>query len=386
MSRAKICIISTVMSTMNAFILPSAKHLEKNGFDVSIMCDMNKEFYELNSKDFNCINISMERNINPINSLKATYKMYKAFKKENYDMVQYCTPNAALYASIASYLAKVPSRVYCQWGIRYVGFNGFKRFVFKSIEKLVCMLSTDIRPASHKNMEFAINEKLSKASKYKVLGKGGTIGVDLSKYNDDIKSTYRDEYRENLGLTGKVVFGYIGSIRKDKGSNELLKAFKDLCNKYDDVGLLLIGDLFKGDLIDTELLEWSKLSKNIVYCGHVTDVNKYMSAIDIVVHPSYREGFSMVAQEASAMSIPVITTNIPGASEAVIDGVNGILVEKANYIDLYNAMNNLKNNSAKCKTLGENGRAIVELDFERSKMLDQIYIDRVNIFLKSRVN
>ncbi|MGL5348082.1 MAG: glycosyltransferase family 4 protein [Peptostreptococcaceae bacterium] len=386
MSKIKLCIVSTVMSTMNAFIIPSAKYLNKKGFDVSIMCDMNQEFYEVNSNDFNCINVKMERNVSVMNSIKAIYQMYKVFKNESYDMVQYCTPNAALYASVAAFLARVPIRVYCQWGIRYVGFSGIKRFIFKSIEKLICILSTQIRPASNKNMEFAINEKLSKPSKYKVLGKGGTIGVDLSKYNEDIKIDYRDNYRQSLGITGKVVFGYIGSIRKDKGSNELLKAFRDLSSKYDDVALMLIGDLFKDDSIDKELLQWSKQCENIVYCGHIKNVNKYMSAIDIVVHPSYREGFSMVAQEASAMGLPVITTNIPGASEAVLDGVTGVLVEKASYTALYNAMENLKNNPSKCSMLGENGRKMVEENFERNNMLNNIYIDRLNIFLKSRVN
>lgn len=386
MTKPKLCIVSTVMSTMNAFILPSAKHLKDNNFDVSIMCDMNEEFYEINSKEFNCINISMERNISIISSLKATYKMYKVFKEEKYDMVQYCTPNASLYASIASYLAKVPSRVYCQWGIRYVGFTGIKRLIFKYIEKLICTLSTNIRPASPKNKEFAINEKLSKANKYKVLGKGGTIGVDLSKYNDDTKQKYRDEYRKKLGIEDKVVFGYIGSIRKDKGSNELLKAFKELNDRCDDVALILLGELFDKDKVDKSLLEWSKTCKNIVYCGHVKEVYKYMTAIDIVVHPSYREGFSMIAQEASAMKLPIITTNIPGASEAVINSVTGILVEKANYIKLYDAMNYLKNNPNKCKSLGENGRVIVESYFERNKMLEKIYRDRLNIFIKNRVN
>lgn len=385
MDKIKICIVSTVTSTMNAFILPSAKNLKENNFDVSIMCDMNDEFYDINSKEFNCINIKMERNVSFINSIKATYKMYEGFKKENYDMVQYCTPNASLYASIASFLAKVPSRVYCQWGIRYVGFSGIKRLVFKSIEKLICMLSTDIRPASNKNMQFAINERLSKDFKYKVLGEGGTIGVDLDKYNSEVKKIYREEYRDKLGARDRVVFGYIGSIRRDKGSNELLKAFKKLSEKYDDILLVLVGDIFKDDPVEKELLQWSQSCNNIVFCGHIKDVNKYMSAMDIVVHPSYREGFSMISQEASAMELPVITTNIPGASEAVLDNITGLLVEKGDYNQLYNAMEYLKNSPNKCKALGVNGKVRVKSVFERNKMLNYICIDRLNIFNKNRV-
>ena len=67
-------------------------------------------------------------------------------------MIQYSTPNASLYAALAGKLAGIPVRLYCQWGMVYVGFEGIKRQVFKAIEKIVCKLSTWIEPDSVSNL------------------------------------------------------------------------------------------------------------------------------------------------------------------------------------------------------------------------------------------
>ena len=69
--------------------------------------------------------------------------MYKIFKKNKFDIVQYSTPNASFYAAIASKLANVPVRLYCQWGIVYVGFKGIRRSIFNTIEKTVCKLAAE---------------------------------------------------------------------------------------------------------------------------------------------------------------------------------------------------------------------------------------------------
>ena len=60
----------------------------------------------------------------------------KFFNEQKFDYVQYHTPNASFYASVASKMSKIPLRVYGQWGIRYVTFSGVRRFIFKTIEKI----------------------------------------------------------------------------------------------------------------------------------------------------------------------------------------------------------------------------------------------------------
>lgn len=80
-------------------------------------------------------------------------------------MVQYSTPNASLYAALAAKLAGVPVRLYCQWGMAYVGFHGIKRVIFKRIEKLVCTLSTWVEPDSFGNLKFSHAEDCTRKIK-----------------------------------------------------------------------------------------------------------------------------------------------------------------------------------------------------------------------------
>ena len=198
MKKTKICAITTVSVTMSAFVVKMMEHLKENSYDVTLLCTMDQDFIDKHQEQFPCVSIIMGRGFDPIGGLIATWKMYRLFRKEQFDMVQYATPNASFYSSIASWAARIPRRVYCQWGIRYVGSEGFGRNIFRLIEKITCLLSTHIRPASHKNLQFAVDEKLYPMEKAAVVGAGGTIGVDLNQFDINKKAEWRQEIREML--------------------------------------------------------------------------------------------------------------------------------------------------------------------------------------------
>ena len=91
--------------------------------------------------------------------------------------------------------------------------------------------------------------------------------------------------------------------------------------------------------------------------------------MDVYVHPTYREGFGLVLQEAAAMGCPVITTDIPGAGEVLVDGQSCLLCKAKNVDSLYESMEKLLNDKDFCKTLGENARKYVEEKYERNTMV-----------------
>ena len=98
-------------------------------------------------------------------------------------MVQYSTPNASVYGSIAAKRAGIPIRLYCQWGMVYVTSRGLKRTFYKFLEKTTCRLSTIVQPDSIGNLEFCRKEKLYDDKKSEVIWNGSAKGVDLSKYD-----------------------------------------------------------------------------------------------------------------------------------------------------------------------------------------------------------
>ena len=258
------------------------------------------------------------------------------------------------------------------------------RRILKIIESLTCRLSTHIRPASQKNLDFAVEENLYSREKASIIGNGGTIGVDLSKFDLDLKGKFRKESRELYPiLQNKIVFCFVGRLNRDKGCFELLEAFLRMNNERDDVALLMIG-IMEAKGLPAHLRDKVEACPHIVFTGHSNEVSHLLSAADVLVHPSYREGFSMVIQEGMAMALPVLTTNIPGPSEVIEDGVTGLLVEARNAEALYKGMKQMIADPERMEAMGKAGRERCENLFRRERMLQLTYEDRMKIINESK--
>ena len=172
------------------------------------------------------------------------------------------------------------------------------------------------------------------------------------------------------------VFGFVGSITGDKGINELLTAFRWLLEHYTNARLLLIGAIEKATSLDPTLMNWAKQEPSVRFCGRSNEVEKYMASMDCLVTPSYREGFGMTVIEAGAMALPVICADIPGPTDAIQDGVNGLVVEVKNAEALEDAMGRICTDTNLCKELGKAGLELVEANYERNTLFRYILDDR----------
>lgn len=252
------------------------------------------------------------------------------------------------------------------------------RKVLKLFERITCNNSTHIRPASWKNLDFAVKEGLYPRERAAAIGDGGTVGIDMKEYDlsqkDKLKSEVVSQYPS---LLNKTVFAFVGRLNADKGIYELLKAFKHLNDKYTDIALLLIGN-FDGE--QSKEIHDILSSPNIINTGWTNKVPKYLSASDVLVHPSYREGFSMVIQQAMALAIPVITTDIPGPSEVIESEVSGLLVKPRDTESLYTGMEWMLLHKEDASEMGNQGRIRCESHFSRERMLKLTLEDRENIF------
>lgn len=382
----KICFITTISKSLEWFVVDAAKYLYDNGYkDITFISNMDDEFIKTNSFFAKCINIDYARGVNIFNFFKSISKTKKIFKNNKFDLIYYLTPNASFYASLAGKKAKIPNRIYAQCGIRYVSYNGLKRKIFKFIEKKTCKMSTSIRSVSRLNMKFAIEEKLAKPDKFKILGIGGTIGVDFSYCDSFNRLEKREELRKSLGISkDSFVFGFVGRLNVDKGCNELIEAFKILTKKYRNIYLAHVGMVDESNLISEENYKYYLKSDNVIKIGTVppNSVYEYMSTMDILVHPTYREGFGKVLEEAMAMYLPIITTDVIGPKEVVEDGKSGLLVEARNVSALSSTMEMLMNDKKLREYLAANGRIRAEKYFDRKIMVKNIYEDFNRILLK----
>lgn len=375
--KIKILMATTIAKAFGWFVSDSAENFSQKGFDVTVMCgEMDEDFINRHEKFAHVVPLSVTRGMNPVSTLKCVIELSKLFRKEHFDIIQYSTPNIAFCCSLARGFKKIPVRVYGQWGLRYEGFRGIKRFVLKALEKFTCKRATHIYATSKKNRQISIDEKLTSEDKIFVIGHGGTVGVDFSSFDLSKKEQYRKDIRKRYNIPEDAfLFGYTGRINRDKGISELLSAFRAILAEKPETRLMLVGMEDSVGMPDRDILEWAKSSDNIIFTGGVDSslVPEYMSAMDILVHPTYREGFSMVLQEAMAMGVPIITTDIPGPSEVITEGKTGVLVPAKDVEALYKEMKSLMGDPHRMDRFSRDGRRRVELFFARPIMLRNIY-------------
>jgi len=177
---------------------------------------------------------------------------------------------------------------------------------------------------------------------------------------------------------------YLGNIMESKGILQVIKATEILLTSKNNIYLQIVGkfgeDPFTGmqekEITNLVFDRVNKCSGNIKYLGQIADINKKFSllknATDIFVFPSWYpvEGQPLVIIEAMQCGLPIISTKNCGAiDETVIDGYNGILVEKKNVKQLVNAIELLTKDEQLRKRMGENSRKLYEENFTPEKHL-----------------
>lgn len=375
----KICIVTTMWSSINNWIAPFLNDYHNNGIDVTIVCNMDEDFISEIKSKFPFIHtfpIDFPRGMSVGGSIKSILTLKRFLKKEKFDLIQYSTPNASFYSAIASRLAKIPVRLYCQWGMVYVTKNGVARSALKMFEKTTCYLSTIIQPDSKGNLDFCRKNKLYDENKSYVIWNGSAKGIDLEQYDIAKKEEYAKEIKQKYNLDNSYVLGFVGRLGREKGCNELFTAFRNLKKKHSNLKLLFIGPIEKENTINPELLEFFRNCDDIIKTGRISDVQKHMSAMDLFILPSYREGFGMSVVEASAMEVPVIATKYPGPSCAMIDGKTGYEIEVASVDDIEEKIEYLISNPEIAISMGKNGRNFVKNNFEQKKFREIYITDR----------
>lgn len=376
----KICYVTTVPITLEAFVLPTVRTIrDQTDWQITMICDEDTEFEKKLPEGVRYIPVPMKRGISPA-GIGAMLKMRKIFKKEKFDLVQYSTPNASLYASLAAKMAKIPVRLYCQWGIAYVGFSGMKRKIFKSVEKLVCRCSTQVEPDSFGNLRFSHAEGLYPESKGRVVWNGSASGVNLQKFDISQKESWRQEVRKSYDIPEDAfVYGFVGRITRDKGINELFAAYQKLLAEKENTYLMLVGSPENEQLLDQGLYQWAKEQDRVIFCGQTNRVEKFMSAMDVYILPSYREGFGSAVVEAEAMGVPVIVSDIPGPTDAMKPGKTGLLVKKADADSLKDAMIRMEEDRQLCRTMSTEAERFAAESFEQGQLALKILEDRKDL-------
>ncbi|MDW4299774.1 glycosyltransferase family 4 protein [Staphylococcus saprophyticus] len=347
--------------------------LRGKGLDACIISSDGKEIRKFDKDAYRIVN--MEREISILKDIKSLVNLIILFLKEKPLIVNSGTPKAGLLGTIAAFITKRPNRIYTVRGLRLETVTGLRYKLLYTMEKIAMMCSTDIIAISDSLKEKIIELGLAKESKIRILGYGSSNGLNVKDFN---VTNNKIDINIKEQLVNSFVVGYVGRIVKDKGISELIKSFQKLQKLKYNIKLLIVGDFEKADSISDEEIKILKNDSNIVWVNRVDNPVAYFNNMDVFVFPTYREGFGNVSIEAQLLKVPVITTNVTGAKDTVINGETGFIVEKNEVDAIVEKIELLINDENYRKNLGENGKKWIEKYFSNDIIwndLEQLYIN-----------
>ena len=351
----KIIRAATIGMSLNIFCNGLLKELQQEGYDVVALSSPDADLKELGEREgVRTVGVAMERRVSPLKDLLSLIKLVSVMKKERPDMVHSMTPKAGLLCMMAARMANVPVRVHTFTGLVWPTASGLSRKILMMTDKITCACATHVVPEGEgvkQDLQCCITRK-----PLKVLGYGNVKGVDL------------DYWKRTLSAVDsqKFTFVFVGRIVREKGINELVSAFVRLNKEHADTRLLLVGPYEEN--IDPVLPETKRLideCEAIEAVGSQKDVRPFYEQSDVLVFPSYREGFPNVVIEAGAMELPSIVTDINGSREIVENERNGLIVPPYDERALYDAMKWMVEHPNERKRMAENARPMVANRFEQ---------------------
>ncbi len=371
----KIVFLVNIDSFFISHRLPIAQELLKNGYEVHIATEFTKYKNKLKRMGFKTHEINFYRNsFSLIKAIVSIFDILILLRKIKPDILHLISIKPIIFGGLISFFVSVNSLVISVTGLGSMFLNkGFffklRECVFINLYKIIFMHPRVIVILQNNDdMNYLIKNSNLKKKKIKIIRGSGII----------IKNFKFSRIQKKL-----PVILMVSRIIADKGVIEYVKAAKYLKeNKFKGI-FYLIGDIDPANpssIKKFQINEWRK-NKSIIYLKHQKNIAKFIRKSTIVVLPSYREGFPKILMEAAACGRPVITTNVPGCKDAIINKVTGILVPAKNYILLSSAIKNLSDDKNKLNKMGKAGRknAIKNFDIKNvvSKHLS-IYNSLIN--------
>jgi glycosyltransferase involved in cell wall biosynthesis len=328
--------------------------LRNAGFRVIVVSspgDLLKETAE--SADVESIAIPMRREIAPLADLVSLVRLWRLIGRFQPDIVEFGTPKAGLLGSLAAWLRDVPMRVYLLRGLRLETSGGFKRRILLWAEKLAAACAHVVLCNSDSLRKEALASGVAPAAKLRLLGNGSSGGVDVHRF-----SPGPDEMRAELGFAAEDrVIGFVGRLTRDKGVPELVAAFDAILRAEPRARLLLVGWFDEAeDALSDSVRRQIESHPRICLTGLVNDAAPYYRAMDLMVLPTWREGFPNVVLEAAATGIAVVTTDATGSRDSVVHGVTGLLIPRGSAHAISEAVLKLLNNGALRCQMGQAAR------------------------------
>jgi glycosyltransferase involved in cell wall biosynthesis len=365
--KPRLIIVTTVSSTLTSILKNQPKYLDIF-FEVILITSPDSGFERISiNEGVKVYALPMVRRISPVRDMVSFFRMLKMLLYLNPHVVHSYTPKAGLVAMLAARVCRVPIRIHTFTGLLFPTATGWLKAILILSDRLICHSATKIVPEG-KGVKIDLKRFKITSQELKVIGKGNIAGVDMTYFSPNLRevkvSAEKLRFKYNL-RRNEFIYCFIGRLNKEKGLDELVSSFRKLSSH---TRLLIVGGMDDSSPISSTLFRLINEHSRIHWLGFQEDIRPVLRVSDVLVLPSYREGFPNVVLQAGAMQLPVIASDVNGCNEVIVPGLNGWLVKPK---DMENLNQKMKmafgTNRDTLKNMGLEARKIIKEEFEQKK-------------------
>jgi len=306
--------------------------------------------------------IPIVRNISPIQDLIALFSYIKLFKIKKFNIIHLHTPKAGLLGAMAGRMLNHRNIVFHLHGLVSLKWNKLIPGLTLLMEKVPFYLAHKVLCVSESLKGLCIDNQLISSEKISTLHHGSINGIDcVKRFNPESLKEEVLTLKRELKSNDKFVIGFLGRMNNDKGLLDIIDVANSLNTSIANLLVIFVGPNETSE--DFNRFLDAKLNVPYKYFSRTNQPELYISLFDVMLFPSYREGFGLVTAEANALKVPVVTYDIAGIQDAVAHNETGILVKPGDIKALADAVKYYEKNPTIKIQHGINGRKRVERYF-----------------------
>lgn len=307
------------------------------------------------------------REISPKNDAVAFMKLVKLLKRDPYAIVHTHSSKAGILGRLAARRAQIPVIVHTVHGWSFHDhMHPILRWMYVILEKLVYRYTDAMIFVSQKDIERGKSTKILTKQNYYLI----RSAIPLDLFDPTLYSQALS--RDSLGIPAKVpVLGNVGRFSAQKDPLSWVRVAAQVHAIIPDCYFLLVGDgPLKEQVI--QAIKDLDIGDRVILTGLRRDIPELLSAMDVFLLTSLWEGLPRVVPQALAMGLPVVSNQVDGISDAVIDGQTGFLARPGDTQALATHCIQLLQEPSLRQALGTNGKSFVQNEFSLDRMIEQI--------------
>lgn len=363
----------TLLDLGIVFLRPQLRALQAEGFEVHALCGAGPLVRSFEAEGIKVHPIEVNRQISPLSDLRLLGRLISLMRRERYMIVHAHTAKLELIGQLAARLAGVPIVLYTNHGLYFrTQMRPSRRWFLMQMARVAGRLSDHVFSQSAEDIDTALQYGIYRADRISYLGNG----IDVARFDSNRFTPEQIRGKKlELGIPqDHRIVGMVGRYVWEKGYREFFEAASLVASATSAVSFLTVGVSLASerDPVDFGLLKPLGIEDRVVVLESRQDMPELYALMDVVVLPSYREGFPRTLMEAAAMSKPTVATDIPGCREAVIEGYNGFLVPTQESRSLADRIKRLLEDPVLATTLGQNGRLLAKERFDELKVVERL--------------